>query len=187
MTQWQYFLKYILIYTSLIIGKMSLFCIFLVFGDFFFLPFLICSLLSHWVVFLFLIDLCDFLRCLHINSSSVICNDWDLKMPCTKHFKGHQVKKLLSEIISEPFPDALGSCLLVSALSVQIWTSNYTLTSSLFSDGALPWTPGSPASQSDPHLPASELRDHGLCLLKRRTTDALSSVCLTQASPPIGK
>lgn len=170
MIQWKYFLKYILIYTSLVIGKMSLFCIFLVFGDFFFLPFSICSLLSHWVVYLLLIDLYDFLRCLHINSSSVICNDWDLKMPCNKHFKGHQVKKLLSEIISEPFPDALCSCLLVSALSIRIWTSNYTLTSSLFSDGAPPWTPGSPASLSDPHLPAFELRDHGLCLLKRRTT-----------------
>lgn len=124
--------------------------------------------LLHWAVFLFLIDLYDFLICPHINPSSVIHVDWDLKMPCIQHFKGHRVKKLLSEIISEPFPDALCSCLLVSVLSIRIWTSNYMLTSFLFSDSAPFYTSGSPASQSVPHLPASELKDHGLSLLKRR-------------------
>lgn len=171
---WKYLKKNILIYTPLIIGTKSIFSVFLVFVDFFcllwFSPSFLVPIAATLGCFSFFIDLYDFLICLHINPSSVIHVDWDLKMPCSKHFKGHQVKKLLSEIISEAFPDALCSCLLVSVLSIRICPTNYMLTSFLFSDGAPLWTSGSPASQSVPHLPASELRDHGLCLPSRRTT-----------------
>lgn len=170
---------------------MSLFCIFLVFADFFFpfshlLPPFLFPLL-HWVVFPFLIDLYDFLRCLHINSSSVIRVDWDLKMPCSKHFKGHQVKKLLSEIISEPFPDALCSCLLVSALSVRIWTSNYTLTSYLFSDGAPPLNSRISSIPECPPPPCLWAQRSWPMSPQEKNDSALSSVCPTQASPPLGK
>lgn len=162
-------------------------------GLFFFwallLPFL--CLLRYWAVCLFLIDSdACFLYLLHINSLPVIhVAQEETKMLHSKHFKGQQVKKLLSEIISELFL-AVRCPISLSLLSqLGIWASTPNYMSDIVSHQlkVSPLTFWISCILGSPHLPASEVRGHGLCLLRISTTVPLARGLFLRLAVPNGQ